>query len=134
MNKKGFTLIEVLAVLVIISIIASLATIKVLKIKNNSSEELLETKIENLEAAAIVYGQENPSSLTKSCTVSGVNYSYCTQVTVKNLIDGNYFKSTETNSAGTIDLKNDVTNESMLSDKIQIYRKNNSIYAKYIGK
>lgn len=134
MNKKGFTLIEILAVIVIISIIASLATVNVLKIKNNSSEELLETKIENLEAAAIVYGQENPSSLTKSCTVSGVNYSYCTQVTVKNLIDGAYFKSTETSSTGTIDLKNDVTNESMLSDKIQIYRKNNSIYAKYIGK
>ena len=124
MNKKGFTLIEILAVIVIISIIASIATINVLKIKNNSSEELLETKIENLEAAAIVYGQENPDTLTSNCT----------QVTVKNLIDDSYFKSTETSSTGTVDLINNVTNESMLNDKIQIYRKNNSIYAKYIGK
>ena len=134
MNKKGFTLIELLAVIVIISIIASIATINVLKIRNDSLENLLETKIQNLEAAAIVYGQENPDMLNSSCTVNDVNYSYCALVTVNDLIEESYFKSTETNGEGNIDLINNVTNESMLNDKIQIYRKNNSIYAKYIGK
>lgn len=134
MNKKGFTLIELLAVIVIISIIASIATINVLKIRNDSFENLLETKIQNLEAAAIVYGQENPDKLDDACTVNDVNYSYCTLVTVNDLIEESYFKSSETNSEENIDLINNVTNESMLNDKIQIYRKNNSVYANYIGK
>ena len=60
MKKNGFTLIEILAVIVILSIVASLVTINVMKIRNNSFEDLLETKIQNLESAAIVYGQENP--------------------------------------------------------------------------
>ncbi len=132
-SKKGFTLIEILAVIVILGIIATIGTINIMKIRNDSYQDLLDTKIQNLEAAAIVYGQENPAELTSSCTVSEVQYSYCTMVTVERLINGAYFKSTETNSAGAVDLINNVTNESMLQDKIQIYRKNNRVYAKYIG-
>ena len=132
MKKNGFTLIEILAVIVILSIVASLVTINVINIKNNSMEDLLETKKQNLEAAAIVYGQEHQEELTDECTVDEYKSDSCTIVTVEKLIDGRYFKSTETNENGEIDLKNNVTNKSMKEDKIQIYRKNNSIYAKYL--
>lgn len=132
MKKNGFTLIEILAVIVILSIVASLVTINVMKIRNNSFEDLLETKIQNLESAAIVYGQENPGKLTDECTVDEYKSDSCTVVTVKELIDGKYFNSTETNESGQKDLINNVTNKSMKDDKIQIYRKNNSIYAKYL--
>ena len=133
MNQTGFTLIEVMAVIVILGILATIGTINIMKIRNDSYEDLLETKIQNLEAAAILYGQENPDELTSSCTVTKVQYSYCVIVTVKTLIKGSYFKSTETNSNGEVDLINNVTSDSMLDDEIQIYRKNNRVYAKYIG-
>lgn len=132
MKKNGFTLIEVLAVLVILSIIMSIGAISVINIRNNSYEDLLETKKQNLESAAIVYGQENPDVLKDKCEVDNYKSDYCTMVTVATLINGKYFKSTETNANGEIDLINNVTNKSMKNDKIQIYRKNNSIYAKYL--
>ena len=132
MKKNGFTLIEVLAVLVILSIIMSIGAISVINIRNNSYEDLLETKKQNLESAAIVYGQENPDVLKDKCEVANYKSDYCAMVTVATLINGKYFKSTETNANGEIDLINNVTNKSMKNDKIQIYRKNNSIYAKYL--
>ena len=132
MKKNGFTLIEVLAVLVILSIIMSIGAISVINIRNNSYKDLLETKKQNLEAAAIVYGQENPDVLKDKCEVDNYKSDYCAVVTVATLINGKYFKSTETNANGEIDLINNVTNKSMKNDKIQIYRKNNSIYAKYL--
>lgn len=132
MKKNGFTLIEVLAVLVILSIIMSIGAISVINIRNNSYKDLLETKKQNLEAAAIVYGQENPDVLKDKCEVDNYKSDYCAMVTVATLINGKYFKSTETNANGEIDLINNVTNKSMKNDKIQIYRKNNSIYAKYL--
>ena len=49
MKKNGFTLIEILAVIVILSIVASLVTINVMKIRNNSFEDLLETKIQKIQ-------------------------------------------------------------------------------------
>ncbi len=130
--KKGFTLIELLAVITILGIISTIATVNFIKLKENSSKELLDTKIKNLEAAAIVYGQENQDKLNFSCIVNETEYSYCIKVSVKTLIDKNYFKSTEIGSSGSVNLINNVTKESMLDDEVQIYRKNNSIYAKYI--
>ena len=59
MNKKGFTLVEVLAVVVILSIILSMATFGVMNIRRNSLQKLVDTKISNLESSAIIYGQEN---------------------------------------------------------------------------
>ncbi len=133
MKKNGFTLIEVLAVIVILGIIMSIGAISVINIRNNSYKDLLETKKQNLEAAAIVYGQENPDVLKDKCEVDNYKSDYCAMVTVATLINGKYFKSTETNASGEADLINNVTNKSMKNDKIQIYRKNNSIYAKYLG-
>ncbi len=132
MKKNGFTLIEVLAVIVILSIVVSLATISVMKIRNDSLKEVLQTKVNNLEAAAKVYGQENPDELKSNCGVEGYSSDFCAVVTVGELIEGNYFKSTERNKDGNIDLINNVTNESMWNDEIIIYKKNNNYYAKYL--
>ena len=132
MKKNGFTLIEILAVIIILGIITSIVTINVLGIRNNSFEDLLETKKQNLESAAIIYGQEHQEELTEKCTIDNYESNNCLTVTVKELLDGNYFNSTEKNSSGEIDLINNVTNESMKENKITIYRKNNNIYAKYL--
>lgn len=131
MKKNGFTLVEVLAVIVILSILVSIATVNIIGVRDRSLKDLLETKKQNLEAAAIVYGQEHQEELTEVCTVDDYKSNACLKVTVKDLIDKKYFKSTETNENEKIELINNVTNKSMLNDEIQIYRKNNHIYAKY---
>lgn len=131
--KKGFTLIEVLAVIVILSIVIGMALYSSNRVKNSSLEELLQSKINNLESAAIMYGQDNQEELNESCTILEVDYSACMTVTVNDLIDASYYKSTEIDSEGKVTLINNVTNESMLDDKLTIYRKNNRIYALYRG-
>ena len=95
---------------------------------------IVNTKIEQIEQAAILYGQDNPQILTDTCQVDGVDYDYCKVVTVRELIesDGNYFTSetTITDESGKhIDLINDVTGKSMLDDTVQIYRRNNRVYS-----
>lgn len=132
-KKNGFTLIELLAVMVILSIIISMSTFGVMRIRNNSLKKLLDTKINELEASAILYGQENQSSLGGACIVDGVESKFCKVITVKELIDSDYYKSNEVNSSNKKDLINNVTNKSMLCDEIQIYKKNNRVYAKALN-
>ena len=133
MNKKGFTLVEVLAVVVILSIILSMATFGVVNIRRNSLQKLVDTKISNLESSAIIYGQENQNELTETCNIDEVDYDFCKLVNVKYLIENEYYTTNEANSENKKDLINNVTNKSMLCDEIQIYKKNNRVYAKAIN-
>ncbi len=133
-NKKGFSLVEILAVIVILAIIIGIAFVSGNAIRQRSLERIVNTKIEQIEQAAILYGQDNPQILTDTCQVDGVDYDYCKVVTVRELIesDGNYFTSetTITDESGKhIDLINDVTGKSMLDDTVQIYRRNNRVYS-----
>lgn len=132
-KKNGFSLVEILAVIVILSIVATMATFSVMKTRENSMKKLLNTKIDELEASAILYGQENQSSLEGTCTVDNEEYKFCKLVTVKELIDNDYYTTSEENRNNKKDLINNVTNKSMLCDEIQIYKNNNRVYAKAIN-
>lgn len=132
-KKNGFSLVEILAVIVILSIVATMATFNVMKTRENSMKKLLNTKIDELEASAILYGQENQGSLEGTCTVDNEEYKFCKLVTVKDLIDNDYYTTSEENRNNKKDLINNVTNKSMLCDEIQIYKKNNRVYAKAIN-
>ena len=68
-----------------------------------------------------------------TCTVDGVESKFCKVITVKELIDSDYYKSNEVNTSNKKDLINNVTNKSMLCDEIQIYKKNNRVYAKALN-
>lgn len=132
MKKNGFSLVELLAVVVILAIIISIAGYSVFRVRDNSLEKLLNTKIDNLIDSAKLYGQENwqeKQSELSSCTIDGVA-SYCLDVTVYDLIDKGYYTSSEVNSDGEKDLINNVTGKSMLCDTFTIYKKNNRIYAR----
>lgn len=123
--KKGFTLVELMAVIVILSVIMLIATISISKIRKDSAEELLETTIQSIEKSAIVYGQENPDFSDKICECDdGKEYTEsCFIVTVEKLISGNYYVSSEP------ELTNNVTGVSMMDDTFVVYRKNNRIYS-----
>lgn len=59
MNKKGFTLVEVLAVIVILSIIALIVFPEINKIMKNSKEKAYNTQIQSLEEAAQKFALKN---------------------------------------------------------------------------
>lgn len=137
MKKSGFTLVELLAVIGILSIVIVIAIGSAMGIKNNSLQNILESKISSFEADAILYGQENPNLLKETCNVGGYSYEYCKLVTVGELLDQNFAESNEgsviVDGTERKDVYNNVTNNSMRCDTIQIYRKNNRVYAKTIN-
>ena len=114
MNKKGFTLVELLAVLVIIGIITGIATGSFSKIIDGIHEKMLDTKIKTIEEAAIIYGQDNLN-----------NIDNISPVTVQTLIDKNYLSSKEkckNNDGSTYNcFINNVTDESMNNMQVLIY-------------
>jgi prepilin-type N-terminal cleavage/methylation domain-containing protein len=53
MNKKGFTLVELLAVIVVLSVIIGVASISAISIMNRSTDKTLKEMEDNLIDAAI---------------------------------------------------------------------------------
>ena len=91
-----------------------------------------------MESAAIIYGQEHPElfGFLTDCHLKNMGLGIdvvsdtCILVSVKDLISQNYFKTTEKDEDGDIDLINNVTHESMWEEIIWVYRMNNNYYAK----
>lgn len=58
MNKKAFTLVELLAVIVILGILATVATTTIIKEVKKSKEKLDEAQITIVKSAAIEYAEK----------------------------------------------------------------------------
>lgn len=128
MNKKGFSLIELLAVIIILSVIMTLGFVGFGSIQNATKEKMVQTKIEEIETGAQKYGQEHMNDLTSSCKVDGADYKFCKTITVQTILDSGDFESEERDGNRKIVINN-VTNEEMNTEKICIYKKNNRVYA-----
>ena len=63
MNKKGFTLVELLAVIVILSLLALLTGTAITKMVKDSKEELSDAQKNLIKAAAETWGAENLDKL-----------------------------------------------------------------------
>ena len=134
MNKKGFTLVELMAVIAILAIIIVIASRSFAGVTDSSNKKMLEIKIDSLKKAAALYGDDNTNIfLVNKCSeyVDFKDYNYCTVITVKDLINTEkvYFETNETDGEGNATVINPVTGESMLNDGIIIYRNNNRVYA-----
>ena len=114
-----------LAVIAILALVMSLCVMGVVKVRNNALEKMLENKMNDLVGSAVLLGQQS-EDLEEVCNIDGEVYNYCKVVTVKELIEQKYYSS-------NMDLKNDVTNNSMLCDKLIVFRKNNRMNAKFIN-
>ena len=68
--KKGFTLVELLAVIVVLSMIMALGIGVISSSAKDTNDKIYETKKTNIENAAILYGQDNFKS--EKITVSGL--------------------------------------------------------------
>jgi len=81
MNKKGFTLVELLVVVVIIAILSIIIVPSVIKVNKNINKRLLSEKLENIESSAILYANNNEEIF------NGTDVVY---VYVYELVDANY--------------------------------------------
>lgn len=127
MNKKGFTLVELLAVLVLISLLMGLAIPGINRISNNMKKKSYNQKIKLVESAAELWGQDNKTRLqTTSCNIDGNNVP-CYKIEIEKLLSENYLDS-DNNSGNYINPKND---KDMKNCKVFVYKQNKRVYAKY---
>lgn len=108
MKKKGFTLIELVAVIVILGVLAVLVTPAIIGMRNTVVNNTLENKIQLIYDAALDYANDNIMDVPKGVGLdsdgsrrcledkSGIDNeddictSYCLLVLVKTLIDRGY--------------------------------------------
>ena len=95
-EKKGFTIVELLAVIVVLALIIGLAAPNITSSSKAVKEKAYETKVNMIEDAAILYGQDNMQLI--------INDGYEMQIQVKDLISENYLE------------KDNKTEENMIND------------------
>lgn len=127
--KKGFTLVELIAVIAILGLLITIAVPSVLKVSKNIRKNMYCTKVEVIEKAAALYGEDN--NLTGSCVVGGTTYNECNTITVQTLLDQDYIKADEVES-GTEKIVNPMDKYSMNTDQVKVYKKNNRIHASVV--
>lgn len=96
MNKKGFTLVELLAVIIIISIVFSIGYVSLEELQKNIDESILASKYTSFEDAALNWGKDN-LVIFESGTPQNI--------TVESLISQNYLTATDVCSESTGDVE-----------------------------
>ena len=130
MNKKGFTLVELLTVIVLLVIISLISVYSISKARHKINEGLLEDKIQNIEAAGVLYGEDNRDVLEFPCVINKgqedeETIEHCNEKPVFELLNSGYLVS----EAKDEDFINDLTGKSMKCDTVNIFIKNNRVYA-----
>ena len=102
MNKKGFTLVELMAVIVIISIIALVGVTSITGVRKQMDKKLFEEKLNSAISSAEKWGEDNKEELTHNITISVKDGDETVEKTVKgakltigNLIANGYYESEE---------------------------------------
>ena len=88
MNKKGFTLVELLATVVILGVLITIASFSATMMINNAKKKAGAIAVTNLKEAAITYYKQNNIKLTKcneGFMVDGDNTSSCINVNTMNV-------------------------------------------------
>ena len=85
MNKKGFTLIEVIMVIAIITILSLILIPNVMVLINENKKRTCEKMIDNIESAAKMYVNQNKYELGFDCVDNKTK-----EITLKTLVDAGY--------------------------------------------
>lgn len=104
MNKKGFTLTELLGVIVILAIIAIIAFPSVLGLLNSSQDETDEAMQNFAITAARSYVNDNMDSYPKALEGQTKTYS---NLKIQTLLDEGYISSTTISSEKNCEMLND---------------------------
>lgn len=148
MNKKGFTLVEILAVLVIIAVVSLIGTVSITGVRRKMEENLFKNKLGEIISAASKWGEDNKSALDDKDSLN----RYYKNKTVGFLITSGYLEteeainttkydqytcgSSKSDENGYIEdglCKNVITNnvdyKVLNSLVVKIYRSNNRVYS-----
>ena len=120
MNKKGFTLIEVIMVIAIIAILSIILTPNVMVFINKNNKKSCEKMISNIESAAKMYVNQNKYELGFDCS------GKAKEITLKTLVDTGYLTKNITNPINKeeISLDNTVSVTYNCENKIFTYKVN----------
>ena len=121
--KRGFTLVELLAVVAILAVIATVAGISYTSITNKQKTDACNDLKRQLETSAIEYVQDNDilrTALPADSNCGCPNNSYCKCVPYSKLVSEEYMES---------DLKNPKTDASLETVYIKVQRGNDLNYS-----
>ena len=118
-NKKGFTLVELLAVVAILGIVSVIAIGAYNGISNRSKQKAYDSKVSQIETSAAKWAREN-------------NIDRTTSISVNKLVVEGYLTADEATENGLSIIKNPKTNENMICKMIEISYKNGEIQTKFI--
>lgn len=121
-NKRGFSLIELLAVIVMLGILTSIATFSVSSIKKKQDVKNCENLIKNLLVDARRYTEKNPGKLNGLKEKDDVAY-----IKINDLLETEMINSDELiNPINKLEIKDDITVTSCDSEikKIEFSYKN----------
>ena len=130
-DKKGLTLVELLAVIVLISLLLGLGIPGINRIRQNMNKKSLNTKVKLIEQAAVLWGQDNKTMLQKDdCSDVDNENKKCYQIKIEELIIEDYLESESHNE---IIYTNPETNKDMIEKNcyVRVYKKNNRVYAMF---
>lgn len=122
-NNKGFTLVELLAVIVILAILITIAVPSTIGISNKLKENMYCKKIDSIEVAAKLYGEDRKSSFTETYETYPSR-----KITVKDLIETGDLKKDNSTSPYILDPRD---NTSMDDLELTVYEKYNRIYVAF---
>lgn len=104
MNRKGMTLIEVLAAISIMAILTVLVVPSVINIRNETLQDDYNNRVEMIKNAAIEWGNDNLNLIPKVVNEYNENdkslNESCAHPTVAYLIDGGYLKGASVTKDG----------------------------------
>jgi len=127
MKKNGFTLTELLVTIVLIGLIFGIGIPGIIKISDRMKLKSYNAKIELIEDAAKLYGQNNETQLKESiCSINNVNHE-CKKISIKELIEKDYLDSESKKNI----LITNKSNEDISNTCVYIYLKNNRVYSYY---
>lgn len=129
MKKKGFTIVEILGVIVVLAVIMALLIPNITNSSAKAKNKLYETKISMLEKAAVLYAQDNYSSLIED----SLNNIVTKTITSDALIGSGYYVEDSNGGELREKLIDPRTNEPMVVNiQITINRETKKITAKVI--
>lgn len=122
-NNKGFTLVELLAVIVILAILITIAVPSTIGISNKLKENMFCKKIDSIEVAAKLYGEDRKDSFTETYETYPSR-----KIMVKDLIETGDLKKDNSTSPYILDPRD---NTSMDDLELTVYEKYNRIYVAF---
>lgn len=102
LNRKGFTLVELLATIAILAIVMGIATFSITAIIKNSKEKNYQLLITNIKDAAETYYQECKYSNNTGITCSKNNTDGSLKTTLGELLTYGYLKGNDTEGKNVI--------------------------------